>query len=237
MKPPKRTGSKDVSTLNDKVENLSAKFSSEMEQFKQHLETTVEKPGSESEMGNDLRERFLHFQKRIEGELYQLRLEIQELNKRSQLSVEFQSSLKRKENRSKLLLHGFVFNEKSDIIDAVLDMLRGYSFNITKSDINACYKFSSKSSVKIPLVCIEFCQQWKRNEIFNNKKNLKGTKIMLSEVLTSGQLQLFSKCKTKFKRNCWTINGNIFVLHDNIKTLVNSNHVFEKICSNLTQEK
>lgn len=151
--------------------------------------------------------------------------------------MEFQNSLKRKENRSKLLLHGFVFNEKSDIIDAVVNMLRGYSFNITKNDISSCYKFSSKSATKIPLVCIEFCQQWKRNEIFNDKKNLKGTKVMLSEVLTSSQLQLFSKCKTKFKKNCWTMNGNIFVLLDNKKTLVNSNHVFEQICSNSTQEE
>lgn len=62
-------------------------------------------------------------------------------------------------------------------------------------------------------VIVKFSHYHKREEVFRNKKKLKGTNISVTESLTQYRLQVLKECKDKFGRqNVWTMDGKIVVL-------------------------
>nr|XP_018670806.1 uncharacterized protein LOC108950205 [Ciona intestinalis] len=55
-----------------------------------------------------------------------------------------------------------------------------------------------------------------RNDVYAQKRNLKGTGMAMTESLTSRRLQIVEKAKASFGfRNVWTANGTIYVTHNN----------------------
>lgn len=50
-----------------------------------------------------------------------------------------------------------------------------------------------------------------RGLVFYNKVKLKGSNILITEVLTQSSQEWFKECYEKFNSNCWTSYGTIFV--------------------------
>ena len=64
-------------------------------------------------------------------------------------------------------------------------------------------------------IIVRFASMRKRIEVYKNKKNLKGKKIVVTESLTTVRLDLLSKAKDKFGfKNVWTSEGRIFARSD-----------------------
>ena len=57
-------------------------------------------------------------------------------------------------------------------------------------------------------------------EVFKNKKNLRGKKIVITESLTKMRYQLLQKAKTKFDGNVWSSEGRIFTIVSNKLKLI-----------------
>lgn len=70
-------------------------------------------------------------------------------------------------------------------------------------------KNSTKNKPR-PLV-LQFYRRWTRDTVFTNKKQLKGTRIVITELLTPENLQLFKKAREIFNQQAWTYNGFVYV--------------------------
>ena len=64
-------------------------------------------------------------------------------------------------------------------------------------------------------IIVRFASMRKRIEVYRNKKNLKGKKIVVTESLTAVRLDLLNKAKDKFGlKNVWSAEGRIFARSD-----------------------
>ncbi|CAL4062891.1 unnamed protein product [Meganyctiphanes norvegica] len=76
---------------------------------------------------------------------------------------------------------------------------------------------NSETDQSKPLaLVVKFAKDRYRDEVFKNKKSLKGTRIVISELLTKRRSALLKKCVDKFPgdrtmRSIWTDNGKILV--------------------------
>ena len=59
--------------------------------------------------------------------------------------------------------------------------------------------------------------------MFDLKKNLKGSKTVITESLTKSRYELFQQCRDTYgKENTWTYDGRIYVSQDTNKFCVMS---------------
>lgn len=62
---------------------------------------------------------------------------------------------------------------------------------------------------------VEFVCQWLRDAVFTRKSKLKGSRVVIVEMLVNKKLNLFRKVREKFKNSSWTVKGNIKVMINN----------------------
>ncbi|VEN56570.1 unnamed protein product, partial [Callosobruchus maculatus] len=89
-----------------------------------------------------------------------------------------------------------------------------FKLEVTAGDINFCYRMGSSAQAdrkgKRPRpVAVYFVNRWLRDKIFFSKSNLKGSSVVLSEILTENALQLYKQTKTILgAKNVWTWRGD-----------------------------
>ena len=60
-------------------------------------------------------------------------------------------------------------------------------------------------------IIVKLCNYHDKEKMYQAKKNLKGTKIMIVESLTKRRLELLKRAKETFgATNVWTLDGKIF---------------------------
>lgn len=82
---------------------------------------------------------------------------------------------------------------------------------IVRNDISDCYRYGKVDVNRPRPVVIEFVRVLKRGEVFRNKSAFKGTKVVISEFLTKRRHSLFREARKRYDKNCWTVNGNVYV--------------------------
>lgn len=141
-------------------------------------------------------------------------------------------SCTQKLNSKSIVLYGLE-DKNNNIYDSVSELFTskiGCAVN-SKSDISACYRIGKNVSGKPRPIVIEFVRKWKRDEVFSQKSKLKGMKIMMVELLTKTRLEWFSIIRKKFGKNCWTFNGEIYVILNDKKVHVRDKTVLEQVLS------
>lgn len=96
--------------------------------------------------------------------------------------------------------------------------------NVTPQDIEACHYLDKNETS----VIVKFVSRKTRDAVFRNKKNLKGSKITITEDLTRSNYKLFKKCQEEYgKGKVWTWYGKIKVADANnqVKTVRNDQDV------------
>lgn len=101
-------------------------------------------------------------------------------------------------------------NNKGKLQDQVISILDQY-LGVPKLDIVSCYRLGPKNNkIKSRPILLKFSTIAQRNEIYYNKKKLKGSKVVIVEDLTKARHDLFNWVKEKVGRqNAWTKNGKI----------------------------
>lgn len=129
-----------------------------------------------------------------------------------------------------LIIRGVPEHPNEELLSVVVDFFRSkLTCDVTKSEINTVYRMGKKQDNKVRLIAVEFVCQWKKEEMFKNKRRLKGTNIMITEMLPISMLDLFRECRKKFGSKCWTHNGKIIVLQDGSTCTIKGRHDFENI--------
>jgi len=128
-----------------------------------------------------------------------------------------------------LIIKGLKETPKEDLLSAVPSLFANkLGINISSKDLVAVHRLpnhrkdnkTSNSSERQPsspaAVIVKFLYMRDRDNVFFNKKKLKGTDFIISENLTQKRSALLkSVCDLSF--TSWTYNGDIFVLDKNNK--------------------
>nr|CAI5850942.1 unnamed protein product [Callosobruchus analis] len=97
--------------------------------------------------------------------------------------------------------------------------------NIAPEDIITCYRIGKRAEQSTRGIYIKLKSQDKKQEIYSKKKMLKGAGVVVKEDLTATRLNIVNSLAEKIGlRNVWTINGAIYVFH-NQKTQIIKNNV------------
>lgn len=212
-----------LQSVSSRVDKLSDMFVSSMEDFKGQLMarrlSLESRQNSSANVSSDeeLIKNFESFQHTMNSAMSALKADVESLH-------HINRSSRLKNNLKCLLIHGVSEEQSaSDLYESVLSLFRDkLKLDITKSDIDVVYRLGRTSEQKrFPRpVLIQFCQQWKRDDVFASKKGLKNSKIMITEFLIKEILPLYKDVKLKFGRSCWTYRGLIYVEHKGVRRLV-----------------
>ena len=219
--------------LNDRIEQMAAQFGADLDSFKKDLKEKVSlKAGSNEQTGDvlTLTNRFSVFEKSAFESLQTIKQDLNQL--KTEVSKQTMSA-----NQNTILIHGLDESQGADLYENVVKLITTkIKVKVSKADLNYCYRLGvKKSAAKKPRpVVVSFCQRWLRDQIFYNKRELKGSTILFTEMLTAESLKLFKEAKDRFKNSCWTMGGRVFVINSGAKVFVNSLEKLNSIVSSIS---
>lgn len=70
-------------------------------------------------------------------------------------------------------------------------------------------------------ILVKFVSYKNKQEVMSKRKALKNTKLIISEDLTRARAMQFRIAREKYgNRNAWTLDGKLFAIVDNVKTII-----------------
>ncbi|CAG9772348.1 unnamed protein product [Ceutorhynchus assimilis] len=156
------------------------------------------------------------FQESISSSLQEIKMQVSDI--KSELSKVKQdiSKMELQHNVNTLLIHGLSEEQGKDLYTTVLSFFQQkLNIQLNKNHINFCVRIGKKpnkpKSSKSRPISVRFRNRWMRHTVFASKKLLKGSKVMITELLTTENLALFKKARDIYDRNnVWTYNGLVF---------------------------
>lgn len=214
---------KTIKELNTRVEQLAELFEKGFNELKschtQDSDSDAQVDKTKCQLDNKLK----NFEELITSSLQNIKSDIIKMKKEMEEQVHSINRLELKRNQNILIIHG-VKENNSDLYEDIINLF-SMNFNITvkKADLNVCYRLGQKADGKKPRpIVVDFIHRWARDQIFFSKKKLKGTKMIITEMLTHKILALFKEVNQVMGNSAWTMNGLIIVLHNGRKIAIKS---------------
>ncbi|XP_050296572.1 uncharacterized protein LOC126736319 [Anthonomus grandis grandis] len=212
----------EIQKLTERLEEMALKFDTQLKGFKKDLGARTRGKSTSTDFSEDieavvsLNKRFQDFEKSVLDSIENLKSDIASLKQTNTLCMST--------NQNSILLHGI--NELQDDLYAfvIKTISTKIGVKITKAEINFAHRIGQKkaNSEKPRPVLVSFCHRWLRDDVFFNKKRLKGQPILITEVLTPEVGKIFKIARNKYKNLCWTSRGRVFVMVENQKFCVDS---------------
>lgn len=107
--------------------------------------------------------------------------------------------------------------DNENISDKVLNIFKNkLQITVSKSDVIAIYRAGQKIGNKPRHTLVTFRDNSMKMAVYNKKKSLKGSNIVIKEDLTAQRLKAVKIASDKYGfKNVWTVNGNIFAKTEN----------------------
>ena len=141
----------------------------------------------------------------LQNEVSSLKERIDLLEKRSDDSEQYSC-------RNCLLVHGIEEQEQENTDNIVLNVIKeDLDIKLSVKDLDRSHRIgkSNATSKRRPII-VKFISYNDRREIFNNKKQLKGTGVSITESLTAGRMQQLINARDQYGfNNVWSIDGRI----------------------------
>lgn len=229
-KKSKKTSDGDISF---RMEELSNHFQREMERFKSELSqaqgASVDRSGEGNFNLEDLSVRFNDFQKSINLDLEMMRGQISRLVTSLREVKNSVDIINQKHCKNKLLVYG-IREDKDENFNTLIEgtlqtlnaSLAAKNLVIDRNQLSDCYRYGKRHKSKNRPVLLEFTQAWNRNTIYFSKSAFKGSKVVISELLTGSCYDIYREAKKRHSNNCWTVNGKIFVNINGEKRIIRS---------------
>ena len=121
--------------------------------------------------------------------------------------------------RNCLVIHHVPETRNEDVYEVVQSLFsQKLNLQVGKEYIDRAHRLNRRKATdgsdesSRPII-VKFSHYHKREDVFRNKKMLKGSKISITESLTQDRLALLKKCKDIYGfRACWTVDGRVAVL-------------------------
>ena len=165
----------------------------------------------------------------LSSHITDLEAKIDDLEQYSRRNCLILNGCQEKQAESQPVIHDQDVNEQKDqeednTDEIVLDVFRNImDMRISIDEIERTHRLGRKAIInssredKSPKsgrpIIIKFSTYRKRQEIFSNKKKLKGSGLVLTENLTKTRMHLLAKAKEIVGvKNCWTVDGRIVAI-------------------------
>lgn len=232
-----------VTDLDSKLTNLTSHFTEELNRFKSELRQKVTEDADGEQVNNDLMQRFQEFEISVKDSVKNIQNELDIIRKNTDKVTKDMDHFLQSRNNNKFIIYGCPEMENENLLDDILNLLNEkLQVNSDKNDISNCYRLGAKTTFNVNSskskndkprpVLVEFTTGWKRNDCFNKKSNLRGSKFVLSEVLTTSRYKLLQETKKLFGNNCWVRNGKIVVNINNKKHYICQSDEINSLKSN-----
>ncbi|KAI4466558.1 l1 transposable element-related [Holotrichia oblita] len=125
--------------------------------------------------------------------------------------------------RNSIRIFGVPERDNEDTNEVVIDLCKNkLNLDIPSDKIDCSHRRRAKESNHRPIL-VKFISRDKKKSVYNNKKKLKGTKIVIKEDLTASNNQLLKEAVKKYGgKSAWSNDGKIFIkVHNKIKLIKN----------------
>ncbi|VEN48442.1 unnamed protein product [Callosobruchus maculatus] len=155
------------------------------------------------------------------------RIKIEEANKKIEQMEQFSK-------RCNLRFFGIPETNNEKCRDVIIDIIRTKLdlSSISTEDIEVAYRSGSSKGNAPRVMFVRFYSAKVKNDVYSNKKNLKGSRITIREDLTATRMTIVKeKIARHGKNQVWTTNGRIVWLEDgngkleDIKTILYDNNI------------
>ena len=110
------------------------------------------------------------------------------------------------------------------------NLLPNLTCKLNYSHIEAAHPMHDKKDGSSPVVIIRFKYRANRNDVFKNKKDLKGSPVKITEHLIPERLALLKRVQNYIPvRNTWTLKGNVFAIVNGHKRQIKNNEEWVKM--------
>lgn len=234
-----KTGAKTVKDLGVRVNDLHAYFENELHKFRTEIKTikTPEVNADGEMVSETVLNRFDLFEATIRNEIQGIKADLDKLNSVCDNLNRKTDKILQNSYRHALLLHGIEEKPEEDIMAIVFELFNGrLGLALQKNDIDMCSRFgikksatNHKNSKQSRPILVEFITMWQRNEVFYKKKVLKGTGLIITELLSPYRYSVYRLVRDEVGKNTWTKNCRIGFSIDGKVHYVATKESFEKI--------
>lgn len=138
--------------------------------------------------------------------------------------------------RNSLIFHG-LYEQKGEstntnILEIIHNQLRIPANRVSSCDIDYSYRLGreEQNATKPRPIVVKFKGFDVRNEVFQSKRNLKNSNVLITENLTKRRYGLLRKCVEKFgEGNIWTNDGRITTKIDQKFVIINNENDLVKL--------
>lgn len=216
-------GNPTVKDINTRVEKMAEDFQRSLQEFK--AEFASMKGSGTAEHQGEIFKKFNLFENSIKLSLNELKADVSRLKQHHEKLMNKLTDFENKKYYNYIIIHG-LGEDGSDIYEKVLNLINfTIKVEVKKIDINQCYRLGKKrdkNNSPRPLA-VQFCNKWLRDLVFFKKRLLKGSKVMMTEMLTDDSLRLFKKSREILGRLVpWTYSGLVYIMVDGSKVLIKS---------------
>ncbi|CAG9820019.1 unnamed protein product [Phaedon cochleariae] len=165
------------------------------------------------------------FENKFRESIKDIKSELDNINQRIINQQKDVETLKRDQRSKFLVINGIDEKEKEDLLDVVVKLInQKFKLSILNTNIDTCYRMGKKRQDKKPRpLAVKFVNKWMKQKVFAAKKNLKGSGVVISEMLSSENRNLFMKVRESVgAKNCWTYEGNIYAFLNNTRKPIKS---------------
>ena len=135
-------------------------------------------------------------------------------------------NLEQYSRRNCILIHGVKESNKEVTDDLAREIFNTkLHLDVNVQDLDRSHRIGRKTPGKTRPIIVKFATYNRRREVFSTKKNLKGSKITITESLTSNRLELLHLCKgDENVETVWSSDGRIICLLKDGSTAVVEKH-------------
>lgn len=212
-----------IAAVHQSQKSLESLLLQKMNDFEAQLKATLE-PTSLVRLSED----FKTFKEYVYSILQLLQQQIAELSRVTDV-------LEMRHRRKCLLLGGIpeVVEGKENAPDTVCNILKTkfQLQDISTADFKACHRLGTISEGRPRPILVNFVNHSTKSSVWNKKKCLKGSSLVLSEFITRRRQALFQEARKRYGiTKCWTMDGSIFVKPPTGKPInINSESDFDKV--------
>lgn len=162
-------------------------------------------------------ETFLDFMfKKITDKVNSLETALQKSEERITVLETKIERMQQNEKQNNLCIYGMQEEDNEKLNEKVLQLFNNkMTISIKRELIVKSYRTGNKNHKNRPVI-VKFDNNYARNLIYTNRKNLKGQGPVIVEDLIKSKLNLYQEAQMKLgKKNVYTWDGNVFVIDKN----------------------
>lgn len=217
-----RAAIKGIDDMDSRIDLIGSQLQKGLDELRSSIMGPNNTVSSAADENGGAQKALQSFEDTVRRTLGELRSEVAAI--RTSVQKEYED-IRRQSYSNHIILQGLTEDDGEDICQKVCEFLNSkFHSGLSANDINSCYRLGKKSAggdSKVRPLAVQFVHRWKRDRIYREKKILKGTGVVIYEMLTVYKFGLLKKVKQLLGvKRCWSRQGNVYAFINGTKTRI-----------------